>query len=92
MKMIKPLVNFAKIADSFDTFIFGYNGVISYGNGIIPSAAECLKNLAAMRKKIVIISNSNLRTLEIVEQLSTAQHLIQDPATVLPMKVKTTNT
>ncbi len=72
MKMIKPIVNFAKIADSFDTFIFGYNGVISYGNGIIPSAAECLKNLAAMRKKIVIISNSNLRTLEIVEQLSTA--------------------
>lgn len=69
MKMIKPIVNFSKIADGFDTFVFGYNGVISSGNSIMPSATECLKNLALMKKKIIIISNSNLRISEITDQL-----------------------
>lgn len=68
MKMIKPIVNFSKIADNFDTFVFGYNGVLSFGNGISASAKECLKNLALLKKKIIIISNSHLRVSEIVEQ------------------------
>lgn len=69
MKMIKPLVNISKVADSYDTFVFGYNGVISSGEDIKPEAAECLKQLAAMNKKIIIISNSSLRVSEIIQQL-----------------------
>ncbi|MBQ9234984.1 MAG: TIGR01459 family HAD-type hydrolase [Alphaproteobacteria bacterium] len=69
MKMIKPIVNFAKIADDYDTFVFGFNGVLSDGNVIFPAAADCLKKLAAMKKKIVIVSNMALRVVEVVEQL-----------------------
>ena len=69
MKMIKPIVNFAKIADDYDTFIFGFNGVLSLGSSITPAAAQCLKNLASLGKKIIIISNSSLRITEIVNQL-----------------------
>lgn len=69
MKMIKPIVNFAKISDDYDTFIFGFNGVLSQGSGITTSAAQCLKNLASLGKKIIIISNSNLRISEIANQL-----------------------
>lgn len=70
MKMIKPIVNLSKIADSFDTFVFGYNGVIHNGYTVIPAAAECLERLASLHKKIIIISNSGLRVAEIAKQLS----------------------
>ena len=46
MKMIKPIVNLSKIAEGYDTFIFGFNGVLYDGGSVMPSAAECLKNNA----------------------------------------------
>ena len=67
MKMIKPIVNFSKIAADFDCFVFGFNGVLSYGDTITPSAVECLQKLAALNKKVIIISNSHLRVAEIAE-------------------------
>ena len=65
MKMIKPIVNLSKIADDYDTYVFGFNGVLYDGNNILPEAASCLKRLAALGKKNVIVSNSGLRVLEI---------------------------
>lgn len=69
MKMIKPIVNFAKIADDYDTFVFGFNGVLTYSEGINPTISECLKKLNTLGKKIIIISNTGLRIAEIVEQI-----------------------
>ncbi len=69
MKMIKPIVNLSKIVDEYDTFVFGFNGVLYDGNIIFPEAASCLRNLAKAQKNIVIISNSCLRTIELVQIL-----------------------
>lgn len=69
MKMIKPIVNLSKVAGDYDTFVFGFNGVLFDGMRFLPEAVSCLKNLAAMRKKIVIVTNSYLRVAEIVDLL-----------------------
>ena len=69
MKMIKPIVNLSKIATDYDTFVFGFNGVLYDGERIFPDALKCLNNLSALGKKIVIITNSHLRIAEIVEIL-----------------------
>lgn len=69
MKMIKPIVNLSKIADDYDTFVFGFNGVLSDGQSILPEAVSCLKNLASLSKKIIIVSNSSLRVAEIAKML-----------------------
>lgn len=83
MKMIKPIVNFAKIADSYDTFVFGYNGVISKGGQINASALECLHKLAQLRKKVVILSNMHLRVIEVAEELRQAGADLQDFANIV---------
>jgi len=70
MKMIKPIVNISKIAGEYDTFIFGYNGVLFDGNTILPEAANCLKNLHLLNKNIIIVSNTAKRVADIVEFLS----------------------
>ncbi len=67
MKMIKPIVNLSKIADDYDTFVFGFNGVLYDGRVILPEAASCLKRLSTLGKKLIIISNSHLRVAELVE-------------------------
>ena len=67
MKMIKPIVNLSKISDDYDTFVFGFNGVLYDGKDILPEAFTCLKRLSFLGKKIVIISNSSLRIAEIVK-------------------------
>ena len=67
MKMIKPIVNLSKIADDYDTFVFGFNGVLYDGNDILPEAAACLKRLSTLGKKIVVVSNSGLRIAELVD-------------------------
>lgn len=69
MKMIKPIVNLSKIANDYDTFVFGFNGVLYDGEKIFPDAVKCLNNLSSLGKKIAIISNSHLRIAEIVEIL-----------------------
>ena len=58
MKMIKPIVNLSKIVDDYDTFIFGFNGVLSNGTALLPEAVSCLRNLAVMRKKIITHSHN----------------------------------
>ena len=70
MKMIKPIVNLAKIANDYDTFVLGFNGVLYDGENVLPDAISCLKNLASMDKKIVIVTNSHLRIAEIVKILT----------------------
>ena len=67
MKMIKPIVNISKIADEYDTFVFGFNGVLYDGQCVLPEAANCLKNLKSLGKKIVVVSNSHLRIAEIAD-------------------------
>ena len=69
MQMIKPIVNFSKIANDYNTFVLGFNGVLYDGANIFPDAIKCLKNIASLGKKIVIVSNSHLRVAEIVEIL-----------------------
>lgn len=69
MKMIKPIVNLSKIASDYDTFVFGFNGVLYDGEKILPDAIKCLKNLSSMGKQIVIISNTHLRIAEVVDIL-----------------------
>lgn len=66
MKMIKPIVNFSKVADDYDTFVFGFNGVLYDGMSIIPEAAACLRNISSLQKKIVIVSNTCMRVAEVV--------------------------
>lgn len=67
--MIKPIVNLSKIASDYDTFVFGFNGVLYDGEKILPDAIKCLKNLSSMGKQIVIISNTHLRIAEVVDIL-----------------------
>lgn len=69
MKMIKPIVNIAKIADDYDTFILGFDGVLSEGGGILPDAASCLNNLFESRKKVILLSNTPLRVIQLAEEL-----------------------
>lgn len=69
MKMIKPIVNIAKIADDYDTFILGFDGVLSEGSGILPDAASCLNNLFESRKKVILLSNTPLRVIQLAEEL-----------------------
>ncbi len=69
MKMIKPIVNLSKIAGDYNTFVFSFNGVLTDGNRIFPEAVTCLNNLAALGKKIVILSNSYKRVADIAETL-----------------------
>lgn len=72
MKMIKPIVNLSKIASDYDTFVFGFNGVLYDGESILPDAAKCLKSLATLNKKIIIVSNSHLRIAEVIAILKKA--------------------
>lgn len=43
--MIKPIVNLSKVADNYDTFLLGFNGVVTDGNGLIPNVAATLNSL-----------------------------------------------
>lgn len=52
MKMIKPIVNISKVADNYDTFVLGFNGVLTDGAGIYPEAANALISLYKNGKKL----------------------------------------
>ncbi len=69
MKMIKPVVNFSKIVDNYDTFILGLNGVLQEGENILPSAANVLTNLFTLHKKVILLSNSAQRVATVVNWL-----------------------
>lgn len=67
--MIKPIVNISKIAEDYDTFVLGFDGVLTNGNGILPEAAACVNNLLAAKKKVVVLSNSALRVAQVADML-----------------------
>ncbi len=69
MKMIKPIVNISKVADNYDTFVLGFNGVLTDGAGIYPDAANALISLYKNGKKIILLSNSPLRIAALVSWL-----------------------
>lgn len=69
MKMIKPIVNISKIAEGFDLFLLGLNGVITEDAGISSEVIEALLNLRRYNKKIILITNSSLRVASIVKFL-----------------------
>ena len=56
MNMIKPIVNFSKIASDYNTFVVGFNGVLYDGEKVYTDAIKCLKNISSMGKKIVMVS------------------------------------
>ncbi len=69
MKMIKPIVNLSKITDLYDSYVLGFNGVIYDGQNVYPEAAECLKKLSLLGKKIIIVSNTYKRVAEVASIL-----------------------
>lgn len=56
--MIKPIVNLSKVADNYDTFLLGFNGVVTDGNGLIPNVAATLNSLHKNGKKVILLTNS----------------------------------
>ena len=72
MKMIKPILNISKIADNYETFVLGYSGVLSEGNGLLPDAAVCLRRLSESGKKIIVISNTSRRIALLGAELAAA--------------------
>ena len=48
MKMIKPVVNLSKVAENYDTFILGFNGVLSNGNEILPKPSNKYQRMVHM--------------------------------------------
>ena len=61
MKMIKPVVNISRIADSFDVVLCGLNGVLYDGNSFKTEAVNALLRLKKNGKKIVLLSNTAMR-------------------------------
>lgn len=61
MKMIKPIVNLSKIADNYETFLLGFNGVLTEGQGLLTEAASCLNAMFNQGKKVIVITNSAIR-------------------------------
>ncbi len=69
MKMIKPIVNLSKIAENYDTFLIGYNGVLTEGNELLPDAVKAVNNLFQQGKKVILLSNCSERVAALVEKL-----------------------
>ncbi len=65
MKMIKPIVNIAKVIDAYDAVICGFNGVVHDGVDFLPEAVNALVGLYRSGKKIVVLSNISCRTEEL---------------------------
>ena len=65
MKMIKPIVNLSKVAVNYDTFLLGFNGVVTDGNGLIPNVAATLNSLHKNGKKVILLTNSAQRVAAI---------------------------
>lgn len=69
MKMIKPVVNLAKIADNYDTFILGFNGVLTEGSGLLPSAVAAVNHLFENGKNVILLSNTAYRIAALAQML-----------------------
>lgn len=51
--------SFSEIASQFDGFILDQFGVMHNGSSCLPGSVECVKQLAAMGKKLIILSNTS---------------------------------
>ncbi len=71
MKMIKPIVNISKIADNYDTFVLGFNGVFTEGESLFPEAVKTVQGLYKYGKKVLLLSNTSRRVASIARQLQT---------------------
>jgi HAD superfamily hydrolase (TIGR01459 family) len=64
MKAPIPIRGIASLVDAFDTFFLDQFGVLHDGAAPYPGALDCLRELKAAKKKIVILSNSGKRAAE----------------------------
>ena len=67
IKMIRPIVNTAKIIEDFDAVIVGFSGVLSDGAAIRKEAIDALINMKKNGKKIVLCSNTVLRVSQLCD-------------------------
>lgn len=69
MKMIKPIVNLSKIMDDFDVVVIGLYGTIFDGQMIYKEALDSIKELYESGKKIILLSNTSKRVIEVAQIL-----------------------
>ena len=67
IKMIRPIVNTAKIIEDFDAVIVGFSGVLSDGAVIRKEAVDALINMKKNGKRIVLCSNTVLRVSQLCD-------------------------
>jgi len=51
--------SFSQLAPKFDAFILDQFGVMHNGSSSLPGSTECIKQLASMGKKLIILSNTS---------------------------------
>ncbi|MBR1604691.1 MAG: TIGR01459 family HAD-type hydrolase [Alphaproteobacteria bacterium] len=69
IKMIKPIVNFSKIADKYNTVILGLRGVLTDGQSIKKEAVEALINMKKRNMHIFLLSNTYQRVETVIRFL-----------------------
>lgn len=70
MESIVPIVGISRIANLYDAFVLGMDGVLSKGSGFSPEALKTIQNLHSVGKEVVIFSNSPLRVRMMAKMLS----------------------
>ena len=69
IKMIKPIVNAAKVMDKYNTVILGLRGVITDGKIIKPDVVDALKNMKKQGVRLVVLSNTFWRSESVIRFL-----------------------
>lgn len=75
MKIIKPIVAISKIIDNHDAVLCGFNGVLYDGRNVNKDALQALRQCAESGKEVVVLTNSPLRVLSIIEILQKEENL-----------------
>lgn len=76
MKIIKPIVAISKIIDNHDAVLCGFNGVLYDGKNVNKEALHALQKCAENGKEVVVLTNSPLRVLSIIEILQKDADLV----------------
>jgi len=69
MSVVKNISGLKEIFQNYDTFILDQWGVMHDGYNGYPEAIKCIHNLAANKKKLIIISNSSKKSKSTSERL-----------------------
>ena len=64
-------ITMEEMCDTYDAFILDQFGVLHDGNTSSPGALNCIHELAARGKKMIILSNTSRRASHVLERLST---------------------